>query len=91
MLDSGRGVTILGLQLAVQVLCEPPIARETANALMATVAIDRTTISPAATVSAIVPAFGYLAAMFLIAGLTYLIVARETKGQTLEDLDRQLA
>jgi putative MFS transporter len=48
-------------------------------------------ISPAATVNSIVTAFAYLAGMFLIAGLTYVFVARETKGQTLEDLDRQLA
>jgi putative MFS transporter len=48
-------------------------------------------ISPAATVSSIVAALGYLAAMFLIAGLTYILVARETQGQTLEELDRQLA
>jgi hypothetical protein len=38
-----------------------------------------------------VAALGYLAAMFLIAGLTYILVARETQGQTLEELDRQLA
>jgi putative MFS transporter len=47
-------------------------------------------ISPAATVNSIVAAFGYLAVMFLIAGLVYILVARETRGQTLEDLDRQL-
>ena len=48
-------------------------------------------ISPTATVNSIVTAFAYLAGMFLIAGFTYVFVARETKGQTLEDLDRQLA
>jgi putative MFS transporter len=47
-------------------------------------------ISPAATVNSIVAAFGYLAAMFLIAGLVYILVARETRGRTLEELDRQL-
>jgi putative MFS transporter len=47
-------------------------------------------IKPAATVSAIVPAFVFLGAMFLIAGLTYLFIARETRGRTLEELDRQL-
>jgi putative MFS transporter len=46
-------------------------------------------ISPAATVSSIVAAFAYLAAMFLTAGATYMLVARETKGQALEDIDRQ--
>jgi putative MFS transporter len=48
-------------------------------------------ISPAATVGSIVPAFAYLACMFLLAGLAYLFVARETRGRSLEDLDRQLA
>ncbi len=47
-------------------------------------------LRPAATVNAIVSAFVYLAAMFLLAGLTYLFIARETKGQTLEELDRKL-
>lgn len=45
-------------------------------------------ISPAATVGAIVPAFVYLAAMLLLAGATYLCIARETRGQSLEELDR---
>ena len=45
-------------------------------------------IKPAATVDSIVTAFSFLALMFLIAGLTYLFVARETKGRTLEELDR---
>lgn len=48
-------------------------------------------IKPAATVTSIVPAFAFLGAMFLTAGLTYLLVARETKGRTLEELDRQLS
>jgi putative MFS transporter len=48
-------------------------------------------ISPAATVSAIVPAFAYLACMFLLAGCAYVFVARETRGRSLEDLDQRLA
>jgi putative MFS transporter len=44
-------------------------------------------IKPAATLSALIPAFAYLAVMFVIAGLTYIVVARETKGQTLEELE----
>lgn len=48
-------------------------------------------LRPAATVNAIVSAFVYLAVMFLIAGATYLFIAKETKGQTLEDLDRKLS
>jgi MFS transporter, putative metabolite:H+ symporter len=47
-------------------------------------------LRPAATVSALLPAFTYLAAMFLIAGLTYVFIARETRGQTLEDLELKL-
>lgn len=47
-------------------------------------------LRPAATVSALVPAFAFLAALFLLAGLTYLFIARETKGQTLEELERKL-
>lgn len=48
-------------------------------------------IKPAATVSSIIPAFTFLAGMFLLAGLTYTFIAHETKGQTLEQLDRQLS
>ncbi|MGH7105159.1 MAG: MFS transporter [Acetobacteraceae bacterium] len=47
-------------------------------------------ITPAATVGAIVPAFVYLAAMLLIAGATYLFIAHETRGRSLEELDRQI-
>ncbi len=47
-------------------------------------------IKPAATVSAIVPAFSYLAAMFLIAGATYFFIAHETMGRTLEEIDREV-
>ncbi len=47
-------------------------------------------IKPAATVNAIVPAFVYLAAMFALAGFTYLFIARETKGETLEQIESSL-
>ncbi|MFN3435763.1 MAG: MFS transporter, partial [Sphingomonas sp.] len=46
-------------------------------------------IRPAATAEAIVPAFLYLGAMFLVAGLVYTFIARETKGQTFEEIDRK--
>jgi putative MFS transporter len=46
-------------------------------------------IKPEATVGNIVIAFSCLAAMFLLGALTYLLIARETKGRTLEELDRQ--
>jgi MFS transporter, putative metabolite:H+ symporter len=48
-------------------------------------------IKPAATVSAIIPAFIFLGSVFLIAGLSYIFIARETRGQTLEELDRRLS
>jgi MFS transporter, putative metabolite:H+ symporter len=48
-------------------------------------------LRPAATVSALLPAFTYLAAMFIVAGLTYAFIAYETRGQTLEDLETRLA
>lgn len=47
-------------------------------------------IKPAATVSAIVPAFVYLASMFALAGCAYLFIARETCGETLERIEAQL-
>ena len=46
-------------------------------------------IRPAATVDSILPAFGYLAAMFAIAGFFYIFVARETKGRTFEEIDNK--
>jgi putative MFS transporter len=46
-------------------------------------------IRPAATAEAIVPAFAYLGAMFVVAGLVYVFIARETKGQTFEEIDRK--
>ena len=48
-------------------------------------------IKPAATVNSIVTAFAFLATMFLMAGMTYLFLARETKGQTLEGLEKSAA
>lgn len=48
-------------------------------------------LRPAATVSALFSAFAYLAAMFLLAGFAYSFIARETKGQSLEELERKLA
>lgn len=48
-------------------------------------------LRPDATISAISKAFAYLAGMFLLAGFAYAFIARETKGQTLEELERKLA
>ena len=45
-------------------------------------------IKPSATVTSIVPAFGFLAFWLLVCGLTYLIIGIEAKGRTLEAIDR---
>lgn len=47
-------------------------------------------ISPEATTAKIVPAFLYLAAWYVLAGLAYVFVGFETKGRSLEDIDRTL-
>jgi putative MFS transporter len=44
-------------------------------------------IRPTATVDAILLAFGYLAAMFVVAGLAYVFVGRETRGVSMDTLD----
>ena len=48
------------------------------------------TIKPAITIGAIIPAFAFLAAVFFIAGLTYIFIAKETKGQSLEEIEKKL-
>jgi putative MFS transporter len=47
-------------------------------------------ISPEATIAKIVPAFLYLAAWYVLAGLAYVLVGFETKGRSLEEIDRTL-
>jgi putative MFS transporter len=47
-------------------------------------------IKPEATVGALLPAFSYLAGMLALAGFTYLLVARETRGETLEQIESSL-
>jgi MFS transporter, putative metabolite:H+ symporter len=44
-------------------------------------------VLPQATVNAVVPAFGYLAAWFLLASVAFLFIGMETKGRTLEEID----
>ncbi len=48
-------------------------------------------ITPAATVSAIVPGFAYYAGWFVLAGLAYLIFGIETRGRSLESIEQALA
>jgi putative MFS transporter len=47
-------------------------------------------VKPEATLDAIQPAFLYLASWFVLAGVVYLVLGIETKGRTIEDIDRDL-
>jgi MFS transporter, putative metabolite:H+ symporter len=57
---------------------------------LAFVAGSSNLISPAATVSAIVPAFLFLAACLAVCGVTYLTIGIEARGRSLESIDREL-
>ena len=48
-------------------------------------------IKPEATIAAIVPAFLYLAGWYVIAGIAYAFIGIETKGRSLDEIDRALA
>ncbi|KAA9156711.1 MFS transporter, partial [Amycolatopsis acidicola] len=48
-------------------------------------------VSPAATTSAVVPAFSFLAVCLLVCGVTYLSLGVEARGRSLESIDRSLA
>jgi hypothetical protein len=47
-------------------------------------------LAPAASSSAIVPAFAYFAAWFVLAGLAYLVFGIETRGRSLESIEKAL-
>jgi putative MFS transporter len=47
-------------------------------------------VKPEATLGAIQPAFLYLASWFALAGAVYLFLGIETKGRTIEEIDRAL-
>ena len=47
-------------------------------------------ITPKASVAALLPAYAYLAAWFVLAGLIYIILGIETKGRSLENLEETL-
>ena len=47
-------------------------------------------VKPEASVTKIIPAFIYLGAWFALAGIIYSIFAIETKGRSIEDIDREL-
>jgi len=48
-------------------------------------------LTPKATLAAIIPAFIYFAAWYVLGALAWLFVAVETRGRTLEDIDTALA
>lgn len=48
-------------------------------------------VKPEASLAAILPAFVYLAAWFLLAGLVFLVFGIETKGRSIEEVDEALA
>ncbi len=47
-------------------------------------------ITPKASVAALFPAFTYLAGWFALAGFAYIFIGKETKGRTLEAIEREL-
>jgi putative MFS transporter len=47
-------------------------------------------VKPEATLDAIQPAFLYLASWFVLAGAAYLFLGIETKGRSIEEIDRTL-
>jgi MFS transporter, putative metabolite:H+ symporter len=55
---------------------------------LALMAGSKDVVMPSATVTAIVPAFQFLAFCLFLCGLTYLVIGIEAKGRTLEAIDR---
>ena len=47
-------------------------------------------MKPDATLDAIQPAFLYLASWFVMAGAVYYLLGIETKGKSIEEIDRDL-
>jgi len=48
-------------------------------------------VNPQATLDAMVPAFTYFAAWYLLAVVAFLFIGIETRGRTIEELDAALA
>ncbi len=48
-------------------------------------------IKPRASVDKIVPAFIYLGVWFLVAGIVYAFLGMETRGRSIDEIDRDLA
>jgi len=47
-------------------------------------------ISPKASIAALLPSFSYLAAWFALAGFAYIFIGMETKGRSLETIEKAL-
>ena len=47
-------------------------------------------VKPQATLDAIIPAFNYFAAWYVLAAIAFLFIAFETRGRTIEELDAAL-
>ena len=47
-------------------------------------------ITPAASVAALLPAYSFLAACFVVSGLIFLIFGIETKGRSLETIEMEI-
>jgi putative MFS transporter len=48
-------------------------------------------VKPEVTIAAIVPSFLYLGAWSALAGIAYAFIGFETRGRSIEEIDRQLA
>jgi putative MFS transporter len=67
------------------------IAKFIGPAGLAVIAGASNYVNPQATLAALVPAFNYFAAWYLLAVLAFLFVGIETRGRTIEELDAALA
>jgi MFS transporter, putative metabolite:H+ symporter len=67
------------------------IAKFIGPAGLAVIAGASNYVAPQATLDALVPAFNYFAAWYLLAVIGFLFIGIETRGRTIEELDAALA
>ena len=67
------------------------IAKFIGPAGLAVIAGASNYVAPQATLDALVPAFNYFAAWYLLAVVGFLFIGIETRGRTIEELDAALA
>jgi putative MFS transporter len=67
------------------------IAKFIGPAGLAVIAGASNFVAPKATLDALVPAFNYFAAWYLLAVIGFLFIGIETRGRTIEELDAALA